>query len=77
MAIKTVRMHPTPERIKDDLDTVFVAVDRLRVLGYGMRYGGQRGDFLLARRALIALENIRERIEYSVPVEQGEMEMGS
>lgn len=60
--------------IKDDLDTIFAAVGRLRVHGYQMRYGGQKGDFNLANRALIALANVRERLANSVPVEQGEME---
>ena len=63
--------------IKDDLDTIFVAVDRLRTHSHaydGQRYAGMRGDFGLANRALVALANVRERLANSVPAEQGEME---
>ena len=62
--------------IKHDLDTIFVAIDRLRVHGYEYRWGGQKGDVNLANRALIALANVRERLANSVPAEQGKMEMG-
>ena len=61
--------------LKHDLDTIFVAIDRLRVHGYEYRWGGQKGDVNLANRALISLENVRERLANSVPIEQGEIEV--
>lgn len=66
--------------IKDDLDTIFVAIDRLRVMGdvqlQDWHYATRRRDFNLANRALVSLANVRERLDNSVPAEQGKMEMG-
>jgi len=58
---------------KADLDTIFVALDRLRVLGFTTRYGGGQPDINLANRGLIALENVRKYVANSVPFEQGAM----
>ena len=62
--------------LKDDLDTLFVAIDRLRVLSQPPVGGWMVRDKALADRGLQALARIRKRLANSVPIEQGEMEMG-
>ena len=50
-----------------DLDTIFVALDRLRTLGWE----GQYNDVNLANRGLIALANVRECVGVQIQ-EKGE-----